>query len=913
MNCVQENYMLSTSVRSFRKISLSFFFVVAFAASAFSAPVNQDVKVAVLPFEIYAGDDLAYLKESLPELLSDKLSESGFDVVAQNDVITLLREKNTITLTDKNSRETALLLGAGFSIYGTFNQIGETLTIDARIVDAFGEDEPKKVVVTKEGLINLLPAVDELVLKMRSGLLRQDVIAEVDVSGAKVLDKEVVLMRLPLAKGDLMTAKSINEALKSIYDLGYFDDVKVKVTDVSGGKRVAFEIIEKPRIQAISILGSDAIDSEDIIEAIATKKGGVINPKVLGEDIKLVREMYRKEGYYKAKVTHEVETGDGSQARLNFKIDEGEKLYIEEVLIDGAQQLDPDDIKDELALKERGFLSFINNSGVLKEEYLERDAAAIMAYYHNNGFIEAKVGRAEVEVKDDGISVIFRVHEGERYRMGKVIFKGDLLDEPEKLAEITKVDELSEDEEYFNRSTAQDDVKELTSHYNNYGYAYADIAMKLNDDPEAKVVDVEYTISKHQKVHIRRVLVEGNNVTRDNVILRDMRLADGDVFSGKKMNISSRRLDGLELFEKVNISPVQTGNPDEMDLLVQVKEKPTGRFGGGIGYSTFDGPYIGANITERNLFGKGYNSSLAALVGEEKTRFDLNFINPMVNDSNLGLGFNIFHKIQDEDDWNRDGTGGSITTFYPLGDRTRLKASYNIESYRIYDTNNSTSKDIKDDEGSHLNSSLAVSLIRDTRDSYRYPTSGYKWTGSLSYGGGILGGTDDYVRYVTTADYFHKFIGRSVFHVKGYLGLVHENFGGGEIPSGQRFKLGGQGSVRGYSQNQIEAQDNATESIGGDKAFYSNIELIIPVSDEWGVQLVPFFDMGNVWKEDEFWFESVERFNNDGPSLGLYKSTGAEVRWNSPIGPLSVSYGYGFDELHDSKQQVVDFSVGQQF
>lgn len=909
--------MLRTSVRSLRVAFLSFFLVASFAANAFSAPVDQDVKVAVLPFEIYAGDDLAYLKESLPELLSDKLLEAGFDVVPQTDVSKLAQEKGLTKITDRNAREAALMLGSGFSIYGTFNQIGETLTIDARIVDAFGKEEAKKVTVSRDGLINLLPAVDELVQKMRTGLLRQDVIAEIDVSGSKVLDKEVVLMRLPLAKGDLMTAKSINEALKSIYDLGYFDDVKVMVDDVSGGKKVTFEVVEKPRIQAISVIGSDAIDSEDIIESVSTKKGGVINPKVLADDIKLIREMYRKEGYYKAKVTHEIESGDNGQARLNFVIEEGEKLYIEEVIIDGAKQLDPDDIKDELALQEHGFLSIVFGGGVLKEEYLERDAAAIMAYYHNHGFIDAKVGRAEVEVKDDGITVIFRVYEGDRYKMGKVIFKGDLIEGPEKLAEITKSDDLGKEDDYFNRSIAQEDVKNLTSYYNNYGYAYADVAMKLNDDPETKIVDVEFTITKHQKVHIRRVLLEGNITTRDNVILRKMRLADGDEFSGKKMNASARALDNLGYFEKVNVTPVQTGNPDEMDLLVQVKEKPTGQLGGGVGYSTFDGPYIGANISESNLFGRGYSTSLAGIVGSEKTALDFNFLNPMVNDSDLGLGFNVYHKKTEYDDYIRSGPGASASAYYPLGNHTRIKATYNIEYYHIYDVDNDADSDIKDDAGYNLNSSLGVSLTRDTRNRYRNPSAGYKWTGGIAYGGGLLGGSDDYIKYTTSADYYHNLFGNSVFHVKGYAGFVHENFGGDEIPSGQRFKIGGPGTVRGYSKYKIKAQEHDgdvdSDGIGGDKVFYSNLELIVPVSDEYGINLVPFVDMGNVWKEGEFWFDGVDRYEEGAPSLGLYKSVGAEVRWNSPIGPLSISYGYGFDELHDSKQQSVDFMVGKQF
>jgi len=211
--------------------------------------------------------------------------------------------------------------GAEFAVYGTLNQIGDNLNLDASLVDALASGAGKRISVSKDGLINLLPAVDSLVDRMRMNLLRQDVVAEIDVAGTQVLDKEVVLMRMTLQKGDILTAKTLNTALKNVYDLGYFDDVQVQVEDVEDGKKVVFAVKEKPRIQAVGVRGSDEIDAEDIIEAVSTKKGGVVNPKVLSDDIRVIREMYRKEGHYKATVTHEIADDGKGVARLTFIID----------------------------------------------------------------------------------------------------------------------------------------------------------------------------------------------------------------------------------------------------------------------------------------------------------------------------------------------------------------------------------------------------------------------------------------------------------------------------------------------------------------------------------------------------------------------------------------------------------------
>lgn len=905
--------MLNSRVRSLVIGVIATLLLTAVSAGA-ADNVTQDVKVAVLPFTVNAGDDLSYLQESLPELLTDRLREAGFEVVDPAEVKRLVDEKGYSSFNTKSARELALLSGAGFSVYGSLNQIGDNLTLDSRLVDAYGTNPGKKMSVTKEGLINLLPAVDDLVDRMKMDLLRLDIIAEVDVEGTKVLDKDVVLMRLTLQKGDMLTAKAVNTALKNIYDLGYFDDVEVKVETIPDGKRVVFAVVEKPRIQALGVRGADEIDSEDILESISTKKGGVVNPKVLSDDIRVIREMYRKEGYYKAKVTHEIEGAGTGIARLTFVIDEGPKLYIQNVIIDGAKQLDPDDIKEVLALKERGITSWFTNSGVLKEELLERDASAVMAYYQSKGFIDAKVGQPEIEITDDGIDVIYKVWEGDRYKMGETLFKGDLIDDPSKLMTVTAVDKLKEDDEYFDRTLLKNDIEMLTNYYNNYGYAYADVQVNLKDDPETKIVDVVYSISKHQRVHIRRVLIEGNTATRDNVIMRDMRLADGDMFSGDKLNRSYQRLNNLGYFEKVDISPVPTGNPDEMDLVVKVKDKPTGKISGGVGYSTYDSVYFAGEVSERNLFGKGYYLGLNGQFSGRKTAFVLNFRNPHLNDSDLGLGVGAHHNSEDFDEYTKDSTGSNVNFFYPVGEYTSVSWNYGAEYYVIRDISSTASNSTKDDKGSHFASILSGTITRNTVDNYARPTSGSITSLSMIVGGGPLGGTDDFVKYLGAWDYYTPIFEEVVFHSKVWGGFVHQNFGSNHIPTAQRFKLGGIDNVRGYSNYVITALENNENNatIGGNKAMYFNFELKRPINKEYGINGLLFVDAGNVWKENEMFFEAVERYGT-APALGLYKSAGGGVTWNSPMGPVGFVYGYGMDKINNKGGHKFELLMGKQF
>jgi len=897
--------------------------VLTVALAVFAAPRQflaavtspREVSVVVLPFEVNAGDDLKYLRQGLPDMLSDRLGAAGFTVVPKDVLEKALASKGLKPTDPQALKEGALLTGAKYAISGSFSQLGETLSIDVRVIDPFGLKAPLPVFVSKDGLINLLPAVDELVAKMKGDLLGLDRIVDIEVEGAVALDREVVLMRMATKKGDTIDLKTINTDVKTVFDLGYFDDVKALLRDASGGKTLVIKVVEKPRILAIGVKGAKELKSDDILKAASSKKGAVLNPKVLAEDIAAIREMYRKDGYYNAKVTHEIESAGQGQARLNFVIDEGKKLYIKKITIQGAKQIPEDELKDELAVKERGFLSWITQSGVLKEEQLERDSAALAAFYSNRGFIDAKVGAPEVTVGEDGITITFKVEEGARFRVEAVRIEGDLIADAPKLLSLTKISESAAKKDYLDRSLVRDDLKALTDYYNNFGYAYAEANVRMNDHPEEKSVDVIYVMRKQQRVHIRRVLIEGNTKTRDNVILREMRLADGDLFNGEKLKRSSERLDKLGYFAAVDIESVPTGSPDEMDLKVKVKDKDTGKIGGGVGYSTYDGVYLAASVTETNLFGKGWSSSLNGQWGGKKTSYTFTAMNPRWDDTNLGVGFQLFDKKEDYVSYNRDSLGGKLNFSYPIGEYTSLLWDYRLERYKIYDVDTtSASQLVIDAVGTHTASVASATVMRDTTNggSTTLPTQGTVNSFTVMYGGGALAGTDQFVKTIFDSGWYHPVIGDLTFHWHGQMGWVGKNLGDDEIPVTERFSLGGSGTVRGYSERKITPL-SGYGAVYGTKEAFTNLELIYPMSKKMGIYGSAFFDAGNTWKESEGWFSGPKRGGIAAPTFGLYKSVGVGLMWYSPMGPLKLEFGHGLDELYDSTNNKVEFNMGQTF
>lgn len=868
-------------------------------------------KVIVLPFAINAGPDLIYLEDSLPKLLYDRLREQGLDVISPDETLRLLQDHQVDYLDLGVARDMALLSDAGYALYGSFSQVGESISLDTRLVEAYGIKDPKPFFVVKDGIINLLPAIDELVSKVRVGIVQKDLIATIDVRGNEILDDEVVLMRMKIHTGDPYDPRLINAELKNLYELGYFDDIQIAMEDAPEGKRLVINVKEKPLIQAISVEGAQELDADDILAAIATKTGAVLNPKVMAEDMGKIRELYRKDGYYNAKVDYRLEQADAKRARLHIVVDEGNKLYVTDIVIQGAKQLDQDDLKDELALTERGMFSWVTGTGILREEILDRDAAALEAYYGNRGFLNARVGQPEVAYTDKGITVTFQVEEGDRYKVTNVNYSGDMLGTPEELNTITTLDDIAKSSGFFDRSTMRGDLNKLAEHYSDYGYAFAEADAQLERNEDDKSLAVTYVMSKGTKVSINRVLIEGNSKTRDNVIRRQMRLADGDLFSGSKLRRSNTRLQKLDYFETVEITPEPTGQPSALNLRVKVKEKQTGMFSAGVGYSSYSQVFFSGQVLERNLFGMGYELGFKGTISSKSSDYTATFWNPNYDDTDLGVGVSLYNTMNEYSDYDKQAMGGRILFGYPLGEYTNLSWNYRLERYTIEDIEEDANKVIKDIEGHNWASALYASIKRDTTDRRINPTKGAAHLFSVEYGGGLLGGDDDFIKYIADTNHYYPVFLDTTFHFHAQAGYVMKN-GSDRIPPFERFYLGGMNSVRGYKERTIspvydqeEGQQGYEEGDekGGNKSFFVNFEYLVPIHKEMGILGLVFFDAGNTWDDNE----SID--------FELYKSVGAGIRWYSPLGPLRLEYGYPLDKVKvdDERKGRFEFSVGQFF
>ena len=891
------------------------------------AEAAQGPLVLVLPFQVNAGPEMPNAARDVPQIIVDQLKQNGMNVVPMN-AARQLQQSHGENIDLATARVLGRQAGAQLVIYGSFNQLGDGFSMDTRLVPVQqGEAVPagferNSLVALSDCASTLASRAAEMTkvntapapqvadngpgfVPMGAPAAAKGGLADVQVRGMNVMDPDTVLMRLTIRKGDSPDAHAINEEVKRIWEMGYFSDVQATLE----GNVLVFTVVEKPRIDSIVVEGSKGISKDDVLAAMGTKTGNVLNEQVLSDDLQKITELYRKEGYYLAKANYRLEDRhSGRGAVLVINVDEGNKLYVKEVNIEGLKSLNKGDIEKYMALKPRGIFSWLTGTGVLKEEYLERDTNAIAAYGLNEGYIDIQVSAPQVDYKDDGIYVTFVVNEGPRYTIRNVVFAGDVIDSEEKMLEVVQMDDWQKSNKYFSLSVMQEDSKRLTDYYADYGYAFAEVDTKLmKADDGTDQVDVGYLVNKKQKVFIRRLIVEGNTKTRDNVILREMRLGDGDMYEGAKLRRSNERLNRLRFFGAVDMELIPTGQEDEVDLKVKVKESNTGAIMGGIGYSSYYDVGVSASIMERNLFGRGYWLQLQGFFSWRRTSGTLSFTNPRVYDTDLSFGNDIYYTHDYWDSFTKDTIGDTVRFGYPIGEYTTVGVGYRLERYYLYDVAENSSPYIRDYKGINWTSAVSGRILRDTTDNKERPTKGTIARLWAEYGGGGIGGTDNFVKSVADWQGFWSFNPQNTVHLRGRVGGVFQNTDD-KVPVFERFWVGGMDTIRGYTYSDLSPRDykHGGEQIGGDRMGVANLEYIWTFQKELGLALVPFVDSG---------------FNIDAKTMAhdwdkyIVASSGLELRWRSPMGDLRIAYGIPLVQDYDKEMPPgrIEFSMGQFF
>jgi len=855
---------------------------------------SRAIRLAIIPLTFYSEEDLTHLRKPLMDMMVRTLRQQGFQPVS---ALEILQEKPSLSareMSDVQARKVGAELQTNFVIYGSVSKIGEQISFDVRLVDVNNQRPTAFIYVTQEGLENLASAVSGLADEVGIRILRRKKINMVTVSGNERIETEAIKLNMKTKSGDLFDQAKLRQDLTAIYKMGYFKEVRIEAEETPQGENVVFVVAEKPTINQVTIRGAKVIPKEDLQAAMTTRQYSILQRSVLKEDMEKIRALYRDKGYYDAEVTYEVESLEGNRVDVAFTIEEKKKLHIRRITFTGNQHFSDDELKDVIQTSERGAFFWLTESGILKREKLEVDSDRLAAFYLNHGFMDVKVGRPEATYDEQGIYINFPIDEGRRFRVGKVDVSGKDIEPKINLLSIIELPE----EEYFNREALAKDLQNLTDFFTSRGYAFAEVAPKINKDERQQVVNIDYEINKGELVDFARIDISGNTKTRDKVIRRQLRVVEGARYSKADLERSVRNLQRLDFFETAELDTRKGETADKMDVQVKVKEKPTRHISAGAGYSSADEVFFQGQISERNLFGRGQNLQFTANLGTVSNSFTLKFTEPWLFDIPLSMTIEAYNWTRDFDEYKKDSWGGRTAFGYPVWDYTRLYLSYMYDDARISNVSSDAAQVIKDQEGQLVTSSLSSTLRRDSRDHHFLTTRGSDNSVTVDYAGGFLGGDAGFIKGEVNSSWYFPLFWDFVGFLHGKTGYIVEN--DGEVPIYERFYLGGINSIRSFGSGRISPKDPETgDRIGGNKMVLFNTELLFPLVKEQGVRGVLFFDAGNSYD------------NGDNIDLSDLKyAIGGGMRWYSPMGPLRLEWGYNPDQKPGDSKSKWQFSMG---
>jgi len=740
-------------------------------------------------------------------------------------------------------------------------------------------------------------------------------LAEIRIQGNQRIESAAILNVIKLHAGDTLYNDKTDADIRAIYKLGHFQDVQALKEDSDKGVVLVYTVQEKAIVREIAFAGNKEITTDKLKEALEFRVNSVFSAKDLAKSIAKIKKMYGDEGYYLAEIKTQTKQTSPSDLTVTLTIVEGDKILIKEIHLDGNKAFSSSKLKGLMETKEKWFLSWLTGAGTYKEEVLKNDSLLISDHYLNNGYINIKVGEPTVKLNESktALEVYIGITEGEQYRIGAIGFKGELLDPAADLRKKLK----SEPDEIFNRSILRTDIGTLTDLYGDKGYAFATINPQTRLDNDKKTVDMTFDIEKGELVSIERINITGNPKTRDKVIRREMRITESGLYSATGMKRSKKNLMNLGFFDEANIATAKGSASNKLNVNVDVKEKPTGTFSIGGGYSSLDG-FIGqGSVQQANFLGLGLKANLSASIGGKSKTYALGLTDPYFMDTKWTLGGDIYRSERVYTDYTRRLTGGDIKGGYPIND---FLGTFMMYKYEIKDLFNPSSpyQTLHDAFGNDTyplgtttTSSIFGSITHNNTDYRLDPSTGMINSFSIEYAG--LGGDNKYARFITDHTYFHPLYKKLIASTKLTLGYIGEV--GQPVPIDEKFYLGGIYSLRGFKARtvaptkiQITKDINGNQAndqiyLGGNTEVFGNVELTFPLLSEAGLKGVMFFDYGNSFNDKSALFDT------------MLTSYGLGIRWASPIGPLRLEYGIPINPRKDidSTSGRFEFSIGTMF
>ena len=744
-------------------------------------------------------------------------------------------------------------------------------------------------------------------LAMPAHAVEPFVLKDIRVEGLQRTDAGTVFAALPFRIGDTYTDDKGATALRSLFATGLFKDVRIEIE----GTVAVVVVEERPIIQTLNFVGLKEFDKDQLIKSL--KESGIgeglpFDRALVDRAEQEIKRQYLSRSLYGAEVVTTITPVERNRVNVNFTMTEGDAARIGEIRIVGTQAFSEGTLLGLMDLTTSGWLTWYTKNDRYSRAKLNADLETIRSYYLNRGYLEFAIESTQVTISPDkqDISITITVNEGQAYTVTGVRLQGEFLGKEEEFQALVRIRPGSP----YRAVDATETTKAFTERFGIYGYAFARVEAVPEIDRATGQVALTLRADPQRRVYVRRLDVSGNTRTRDEVIRREFRQFESSWYDGQKIKLSRDRVERLGYFKDVGVDTNEVaGSPDQVDLQVNVTEKPTGNLALGLSFSSTEKLALSASIRQDNVFGSGNYLGFEVNTSKYSRTLVLSTVDPYFTIDGVSRAIDVFYRTSRPlnslgDEYQLATPGAAVrlgvpfsefdTVFVGIGaERTEIRGTNSIpNAYFIY----------RDLYGAKSNAfPLTLGWARDQRDSVLTPTAGRYQRVNLEWG--AFGD----VRYLRSNFQYQQFFAlttRFSLGVNAELG-IGKGLGSRPFPIFKNFYGGGLGSVRVFEQSSLGAIDPTGAYIGGAKKLNLNAELYFPVpgtGNDKSLRIFAFTDVGNVWREGE-------------PIRGddLRSSVGLGLSWISPVGPLKMSWGKPLNSKPMDRIQNFQFQIGTAF
>ncbi len=753
------------------------------------------------------------------------------------------------------------------------------------------------------------------------------IISKILISGNQRVEDDAIRIHITQQVGQPLDQNAVNEDIKSIFKMGFFDGVTSHIEAHPGGSTLVYAVKERPQITDVRFYGMKAIRSNDdkIVAAVKLHPGSILDPIAVQETINGVTQIYQSKGYTDARVTFKPIPQPDNTAFAQFDVDEGPQVRITKIDFTGNKAFSSRTLRGSIETHENSkLLSWFTGWGSLDQKKLQEDIDRLTAFYYDNGYLNVHVAQPRIERKGNDMTIVFGIDEGTPYRVGRVSVEGNLKYPRRELRKLITM----KSGQLFRGSIMQRQVLALSDFYSDRGYAYVNVDPRTQMNQFTKRINVTFVINPGHEVLIDRINISGNTRTSDKVVRREIQIQEQEPYSATGIRDSKVRLDRLGYFSDTRITTAPSTQPDKINLDVNVSEQNTASFQVAGGFDSYQSLFGNFTLGNTNLFGGGESVVLNAQVGFLFQNYSISYTEPWFLDIPLGVGLQLFSNKTYFLSFDQSAAGFGINTSYPLTELGFKKLGpfslkdvsaglgYSFQSVGITGLNPLTTFQISRYRGYTQTSELTPSIRRFTVDNPIDPRTGTVASLNLQLGG--LGGSSRFIKGIVHGRYFYPFLksqtlGTWVVSQGITFGIGTDLHGasGGELPLYERFfpgGVGGPGDVRGYQLYSLgpqvtifnpSGQPISVQGVGGSKELLLSNEITFPILSGLGIRGVVFADAGQAF-----------RLSDSLDITKLQAAYGIGVRWKSPFGPLAVDIAFPVNPRPADLKTVFEIGAG---